>query len=131
MPLAGIVELKQRRRLGAGACAGVEFGAGLGNRVGRRRAPRFEARHVHHVVHPAAEGDVEPLADRQLPQRKHRIGVLRLSKQRDCWAGDRQQIGRVGICGLMLCSGADDQRTEGSKFQIALIFRAGAVADEA
>ena len=126
-----IVELEQCRRLGAGACAGVEFGAGLGNRIGRRRAPGLEARDVHDVVDPAAEGDVQPLADRQLPQREHRIGVLRLSKQRTSRPGDRQHIGRVGVGGLVLglCEPTISEPS-GSKLQIALIFGAGAVADE-
>src|SRR5712672_4553647 len=40
----GIVQLEQRRRLGAGAGTGVEFGAGFTDRVGGGRSPRLEAR---------------------------------------------------------------------------------------
>ncbi len=122
------IQLIERRRLGAGAGTGAQLGAGLADVVGGGRAPGFECRDISHVIDASAQGQVQPLADRQLPQREQRVGVLRGRDLRGARDRRRQQLGQKHIGGFVLGARAIDQRSGPTHLQGRLIFGADAVA---
>ena len=119
--------LVERRRLGARSGAGAQLRSGLVDVIGGGGAPGVEGLAVLDRVDAAAERQVEAVEQLEPMLGEDGIGDLPRADRRE------RAVVRIGVLrscrGLGLVARAEDEIAEAAELQVALVFRAVAVAE--